>query len=76
MFSRRFLTRRRFFGAVGTALAGTGAYAYGIEPHLVAVVRRDLPIAGLPTDLDGKRLVQISDLHIGPTGRVIDCCGC
>ena len=69
------ITRRRFFTALGTAAAGTAAYAYGIEPHLVTVVRRDLPIAGLPTDLDGKRLVQISDLHVGPTGDsyLIDC---
>jgi uncharacterized protein len=69
------ITRRRFFACLGTALAGTGAYAYGIEPHLVTVVRRDLPIAGLPTDLDGKRLVQVSDLHVGPTGDdyLIDC---
>ncbi|MBO0698489.1 MAG: metallophosphoesterase [Zavarzinella sp.] len=71
------ITRRRFFATLGTALAGTGAYAYGIEPHLVTVVRRDLPIAGLPADLDGKRLVQISDLHVGPTGDdyLIDCLG-
>lgn len=62
------ITRRRFFTAVGTAIAATGGYAYGVEPHLVTVVRRDLPIAGLPADLDGKRLVQISDLHVGPTG--------
>jgi len=69
------ITRRRFLAAVGTAVGGTAAYAYGVEPHLVTVVRRDLPIAGLPTDLDGKRLVQISDLHIGPTGDdyLIDC---
>ena len=47
---------------------GTGAYANRIEPHRVTVTRRDLPIASLPTDLDGKCLVQISDLHVGPTG--------
>jgi predicted MPP superfamily phosphohydrolase len=30
------------------------------------VVRRDLPIAGLPSILEGRTLVQLSDLHIGP----------
>jgi predicted MPP superfamily phosphohydrolase len=29
-------------------------------------VRRELPIRGLPAALEGKTLVQLSDLHIGP----------
>ncbi len=32
-----------------------------------AVVRVDVPIAGLPVDLEGFRIVQLSDLHVGPT---------
>jgi uncharacterized protein len=62
----RLLTRRRFFTAAGAGIAGLGAYAFGVEPHLVTVTRRDLPIDYLPTDLEGKRLVQLSDLHLGP----------
>ena len=31
------------------------------------VVRVTVPIAGLPADLAGLRIVQLSDLHIGPT---------
>lgn len=71
----RFVTRRRFLIGVGAAIAGTGTYAYGIEPHRVCVVRRDLPIQNLPTDLCDKTLVQISDLHVGPTGEdyLLDC---
>jgi uncharacterized protein len=64
----RILSRRQFFASVGASLVGTGLYAYEIEPHRVSVVRRELPIANLPKDLDGKLLVQISDLHVGPTG--------
>ena len=64
----RLLTRRRFFTVAGAGLAGAGAYAFGVEPHLVTVVRRDLPIEHLPQDLEGKRLVQLSDLHLGPVG--------
>ena len=30
-------------------------------------MRVDVPIAGLPTALQGFSIVQISDLHIGPT---------
>ena len=33
------------------------------------VVRVAVPIAGLPSDLAGFRIVQLSDLHIGPTIR-------
>lgn len=66
----QFLTRRRFLrGAVaGTVLAasGTAAYTWRIEPHWVETVRRELPIAHLPTALVGRTLVQLSDLHAGP----------
>ncbi|MEM9659026.1 MAG: metallophosphoesterase, partial [Planctomycetota bacterium] len=47
-------------GAIGAFL-----YAWRVEPHWVDVVHRKLPIRGLPNDLDGKRLVQLSDLHAG-----------
>jgi predicted MPP superfamily phosphohydrolase len=58
------MTRRRFLAL--SAGLGVGAYAWRIEPHWIEVVRRDLPIAALPTDLVGRTLVQISDLHVGP----------
>jgi len=32
-----------------------------------AVVRVDVPIAGLPADLHGFSIAQISDVHVGPT---------
>lgn len=63
----KLITRRRFFTGVGATLVGTCIYANRIEPHRVITVHRDLPIGKLPNDLDGKVLVQISDLHIGPT---------
>ncbi|MBY0231323.1 MAG: metallophosphoesterase [Gemmataceae bacterium] len=60
----RLLTRRRLLGlfaAGGTALA----YTVFVEPYWIEVVRRPLPIAGLPEGLEGKTLVQLSDLHAG-----------
>lgn len=63
------LTRRRFLQAAATmtgGLAGTGIYSWRWEPHWVETVERALPVAGLPRDLQGARLVQLSDLHIGP----------
>jgi predicted MPP superfamily phosphohydrolase len=63
------ITRRRFLKVSGAALgfgAGAWAYAWRVEPHWLEIVERRLPVAGLPKDLAGSRLVQLSDLHIGP----------
>lgn len=56
--------------SAAAAAAGVGAYTWQVEPHWVEVVERDLPIGGLPPELAGARMVQISDLHVGP--RVSD----
>ena len=70
MQNKALPTRRRFLrkAAVGTflAAAGTAVYTWGIEPHWVEVVHRDLPIMHLPSVLAGRTLVQLSDLHVGP----------
>ena len=62
-------TRRAFLKATAGGLlvgtAGLGTYTWFIEPYWYEVVRRDLPIRRLPAALEGKTLVQISDLHIG-----------
>jgi uncharacterized protein len=63
------ITRRMFFKASAAALGlGTsaGIYTWRIEPHWLEVVERRLPVGDLPKDLAGSRLVQLSDLHIGP----------
>jgi uncharacterized protein len=67
------LSRRRFLArsvkTVGAVAAATIFYTWRIEPHWVEVVERPLPIAGLPTSMVGKRLVQVSDLHVGSTDQ-------
>lgn len=60
------MKRRDFLITAGASLAGLGAYAHWVEPFWLDVTRRDLPIAHLPQSLDGKTLLQLSDLHIGP----------
>ncbi len=65
MIDRRQFLRTTILGITGSGLAA-GTYAHWIEPHWVEVVRRSLPIAGLPEALWGRTLVQVSDLHIGP----------
>lgn len=64
------MNRRRFLlasaGALAAGAAGTVGYTLGIEPHWVDVVERPMPVRDLPPALAGKRLAQVSDLHVGP----------
>jgi hypothetical protein len=61
---------RRQFLALGAgaaaAAAGTALYAWQVEPFWVEVVRRPMPLEHLPAALEGKTLLQISDVHVGP----------
>jgi uncharacterized protein len=60
------LTRRRFLlGTVATATA-VGAYTWRIEPHWVSVVRRDMPVRNLPSEMAGRTIAQVSDIHVCP----------
>jgi predicted MPP superfamily phosphohydrolase len=60
---RRFL---RGLGSMAAMAAGAGLYTWRVEPHWVELVERPLPIASLPPALAGTRLVQLTDLHVGP----------
>ena len=51
---------------MAAAMAGTVGYTYEVEPEWLDVTFVDLPIRGLPFSLLGKRLVQLSDIHVGP----------
>jgi len=60
------MTRRKFFdwlirGGICTALG----YTIVVEPNWFAVEKVDVPIKGLPADLDGLRIGFISDFHRG-----------
>jgi hypothetical protein len=64
---------RRLIGA-GLALgyaAGMGllAYATQVEPYWLQIVRRDLPLPGLPGGLDGLTVLHLSDVHARPGDR-------
>ena len=64
------MNRRDFLklGAIAGAstAAGIGGYTWLIEPHWEQIVERELPVASLPPSLVGARLVQLSDMHVGP----------
>ncbi len=63
------IPRRTFISLTGQGVAGIllGAFAYGMTRGRYAyhVRRHDVPIEGLPEGLDGLRIVQISDAHLG-----------
>jgi predicted MPP superfamily phosphohydrolase len=63
MHRRRFLAAS--IGAIAAA-AGVGTYAWQIEPYWLDVVHRPMPLEDLPPALEGRTLLQISDVHVGP----------
>ena len=64
------LSRRAWIrGAVGGGAAmmvGSSVYAWRIEPYWVRIERRKMRLRNLPEAWIGKRIVQLSDLHVGP----------
>jgi predicted MPP superfamily phosphohydrolase len=65
---RRFLRNSMNLGVVAAAgsVAGVGA---GVSQSAPKVHETAIPIPGLPPDLEGFRIVQITDVHVGPTIR-------
>lgn len=63
-------SRRAFLETAGTAMftAPAAALGYGmfIERHDIRLREHDIPVEGLPKDLNGLRLVQITDIHMSP----------
>lgn len=61
--------KRRTFLKGASAFAGltafTGLYAWQIEPFWLEFVYKKMPVKGLPDHLEGKILMQISDMHVG-----------
>jgi uncharacterized protein len=61
--------RRAFLqtAAAGLALAPLAATSFGIlERNRLQVTEVKIPIAKLPKDLDGLRIVQVTDIHLSP----------
>ena len=65
---QRRLLLARFFGGAAAATA-TAFGALGVSNVLHPVARRDLEISldRLPASFDGTTIVQLSDIHVGPT---------
>jgi uncharacterized protein len=58
-------SRRRFLALTGGALGAAvlGADAFVFEPERVLLSRHDVRVPGLPRDLEGLRIAQVSDVH-------------
>ena len=63
------MNRRKFISKTLKAGFGfgliTGLYSWQIEPFWLEFVKIKMPIKNLPSELEGKTLMQISDIHIG-----------
>lgn len=60
------ITRRQLLQTAGLATVGLAAGvsdAYWIEPSRIVLEKIEVPLARLPTQLDGIRIVQLSDFH-------------
>ncbi len=64
--ARRLFLARGIAGAVALGVAGLSALGFREALGAVGVVELDVKIKNLPQALAGFRLVQISDVHIGP----------
>ena len=62
---RRISRRRAILSFIGAG-AAVGMYTWRIEPHWLEFSYPRLPIAGLPQELEGRTVAQLSDLHVGP----------
>jgi predicted MPP superfamily phosphohydrolase len=65
---RRFFADIANFGIVGGAV-GLSAVGFAAARRVPRVVEVSVPIANLHPDLEGLRIVQLSDVHVGPTIR-------
>lgn len=59
---RKFIKRSLMLWGVGLL---TGMYAWQIEPFWLEFVHQKMPIKFLPPQLNGLKLIQISDMHVG-----------
>jgi len=65
---RGFLGKVASMGAVATS-GGVGGVGLAQAVQQPEVVEVEVPIDGLPEAYDGYRIVQLSDVHVGPTIR-------
>jgi predicted MPP superfamily phosphohydrolase len=68
---RGFLANSMNYGILAAAAVSTG-YGFAEAKQTAQVKRVPIQIADLPKDLEGFRIVQITDIHVNPTFRRAD----
>ena len=63
---RGFLAKTVNIGVMGGTASVVGV-GYAQASQAPAIVKVEVPIKGLPASADGFRIVQLTDVHIGPT---------
>jgi len=63
---RRFLVHSTNLAIIGMAVAASG-YGFYEARRRATIERVDVPISRLPETFNGFRIVQFTDLHVGPT---------
>ena len=61
---RRKFIQNSLYGIAGASLL-SGLYSWQIEPFWLEFVKQKMPVKNLPEHLEGKILIQVSDIHIG-----------
>ena len=64
--NRRRLFKKTFDIAAGCTMSGAMGYSLVMEPGEIRITNRKIGIRDLPTELNGLRLAQVSDVHHGP----------
>ena len=63
------ISRRHFLAGIGAAGAAIATDAFGIEANRVYLTQHHLSVPGLPHDLEGLRIAQVTDVHF-PGNRI------
>lgn len=65
------LTRRQTLRAVAAGVMGIGAIdSFAIEPRWLDVVRRDVFVPDLPSELEGFTIAHVTDVHLTGVGAL------
>lgn len=56
--------RKTVYTSLGLGVL-SGLYAWQVEPFWLEIVRKKMKIQNLPRGLHGKKLLQISNVHVG-----------
>jgi len=64
------ISRRRLLAGGATLAVGAAVDAVVLEPNWLDVTEHEVPVPGLPRDLDGFTIAQVTDAHLQRIGRV------